>query len=162
MVKTAMNRFGWRLPFLAAAMLVFAMSLALFGGETRAVIAAVVFDDTQPLLETADAPTLLSDVLGVSEQRRDPPGHTGSGDAHGSIGHYKIQLATDPNYVGDTTTNAVKVEITVDDVTIDGMQYNVATGGSIAAGTAHRIVELCAKGAFGGYSHPAGLMDLRD
>lgn len=145
MVKTAMNRFGWRLPFLAAAMLVFAMSLALFGGETRAVIAAVVFDDTQPLLETADAPTLLSDVLGVSEQRRDPPGHTSGNAAHGSVGYYEMKFNMDPNAAANKTS-AATVTITVDDLEVDGMTYDGSTAdtSSNIAKDEH-VVELCVK-----------------
>lgn len=141
MVKVMAKRFGWRLPFLAAALVALVGALAMFGGETRAVIALAVFDQTEGLLDQADAPTLLTDVLGVSERYQEPAGHSAAGDSHGSIGHYEMQLSTDPN-VTNTVADAVEVTISVDDVSYDGMDFDGGAGDNKGP----KVVELCIKG----------------
>lgn len=131
---------------MAAALAALVGALAMFGGETRAVIALAVFDQTEGLLDQADAPTLLTDVLGVSERYQGPVGHAGT-TGHGSIGYYELKLATDPNKTGaDLTTNSVKVTISVDDLSVDGMSFD---GGTVSAATdegrtkARKVLGLC-------------------
>ena len=135
---------------MAVALAALVGALVMFGGETRAVIALAVFDSTEGLLDQADAPTLLTDVLGVSERYQGPEGHAGA-TGHGSIGHYKMKLATDPNVVGSSEATSVKVEISVDDLLLDGMTYDQAPGATIsAADKAEKVVELCVKGGTAG------------
>lgn len=142
MVKVMAKRFGWRLPFLAAALVALVGAVAMFGGETRAVIALAVFDQSEGLLDQADAPTLLTDVLGVSERYQGPAGHSDAGDSHGSIGHYEMKLSTDPN-VTNTVAAAVQVTISVDDVSYDGMTFDGGSGDNKGP----HVVELCIKSA---------------
>lgn len=125
-------------------------ALALFGGvalqSAPAVYAGVVQLSDQIGFGGGDD-EVTPELLGSGVELHEAGGQTGRWHNTHAVGvekSYTLKLDNNPNIADPAAlANAVKVVVSVDDVTIDGVAYNGTATSATSPATASKLVEIC-------------------